>query len=44
MARISFATMDDIEAAPNTQARKFHHPAKKPTNLEYLGAAVNEAQ
>lgn len=30
----------EIEAAPKTQARKFHHPAKYPQGRPYLPAVT----
>ena len=37
------ATISAVPVTPRIQARKFHHPAKKPHTLPY-GPAVTEAQ
>lgn len=44
MAKIWLARIELILADPKIHAKKFHHPAKKPTTLEYLDGVVIDAQ
>jgi len=43
MLTVWFPRMDDIEAAPKIQAKKFHQPANQPQTRPYR-PAVTEAQ
>ena len=43
MEMVWFARIPEMEAAPKTQARKFHQPAKYPHGRPYFPAVI-EAQ